>query len=231
MGRMNRRSFVQLGASIAGLAFASSGCGLQAPWAPWVRPRMPRIGWGSYGPREAFAKEYIDPFLQGLRNLGYVEGETIAIEWRFTSDQSNAELRRVAEEMVGLSVEVIVVGLGTGIGLELQKLTSTVPIVAPMISPVERGQVASLAHPGGNLTGPSTDTPGGPAKHLEMLREVVPGLSHVVFLVDGRAAVAAGADADWETFRITAAAIGLQAERVDLFSAADVEAAFETPAM
>src|SRR5262249_51992667 len=142
-----------------GLALVSSACGLQTPW---TRPRMPRIGWGGYGPREGAIDElYVRPFLDGLHDLGYVEGETIAIEGQFTSDLSNAELIRVANELVGLSLDVIVVGLGTGILLEVQKLTSAIPIVAPMLSPVERGQVASLAHPGGNLTGPSADTPGG----------------------------------------------------------------------
>jgi len=225
---VNRREFVRLGVSVAGLALATSACGLQAPWA---RPRIPRIAWGSYGPREAFARYYIDPFLQGLRDLGYVEGETIAIEWRFTSDQSNAELIRVADELVDLRVDVIVVGLGTGIQNEVTKATSIIPIVAPMLSPVERGLVTSLAHPGGTLTGPSTDTPGGTAKHVELLREVVPVLRQVAFLVDGRASVAVGANADWAGYRTVAEAAGLQAARVDLFSAADVEVAFETPAM
>jgi putative ABC transport system substrate-binding protein len=220
---------LQLGVSAAGLALATVGC---APSMPWDRPRIPRIAWGSYGPREgAITELYITPFLEGLRQNGYVEGETIAIDWRFAADQSNAELAHVARELVDLSPDVLVVGLGTGILLEAQRETSTIPIVGPLISPVQRGLVASLARPGGNITGPSVDTPGGFSKHLDLLREVVPGLRDIVFLVDGRATAAQGADADWELFRTAAEALDLHADRVNLLSANDVEVAFETPEM
>src|SRR5216683_4693088 len=176
MGPVSRRSFVQLGASVAGLGLAVSACGLQAPW---VRPRIPRIGYGSYGPRETFAKDYVDPFLQGMRDLGYVEGENIAIEWRFTSGSSNDEFRRVAEELVRQSVDVIVAPNSVGIGFELKRATSAIPILANMLAPVESGLVASLAHPGGNITGLSADVPGGWGKYVELLHEVVPRLERV----------------------------------------------------
>src|SRR4029077_2410983 len=165
---MKRREVMRLGASVAGLALASSGCGLQLQ-APWVRPRIPRIGYGSYGPREQYAKDYIDPFLEGMRDLGYVEGKTIAIEWHFTSSDSNDEFRRVAAELAQQSVDVIVAGNSVGIGLEAKQATSTIPIVAFMLLPVENGFVGSLAHPGGNVTGVSADLPGGEAKYVELL--------------------------------------------------------------
>ena len=206
----------------------STACGFRAPWAP---TRIPRIGYGSYGPREAFATEYMDPFLQGLRDLGYVEGENIAIDWRFTGDQSNEEFHRVATELVGLSVDAIVSAVGVGITFELKKLTTIIPIVAIMLAPVESGLVASLAHPGGNITGVTAETPGGFVKPLDLLREVVPGLTHVAFLVDGRGAVQEVASANWNSFMTSAESVGLEADRVDLVSGADVEAAFQTPAM
>jgi putative ABC transport system substrate-binding protein len=206
---------------------ATGACGVQAPW---VRRRLPRIAWGSYGPREgAITELYINPFLDGLRQSGYVEGDTIGIEWRFAADQTNSELARVAKELVELSPDVLVVGLGTGILLEAQRTTGTIPIVAPLIAPIQRGLVASLSHPGSNITGPSVDTPGGFTKHLDLLREVVPGMRDVAFLVDGRASAAQGADADWELFRTAAEVLDVHAERVNLVSADNVDAAFETP--
>jgi putative ABC transport system substrate-binding protein len=207
----------------------SSACALLPSGTP---AQIPRIGYGSYGPREAFTRDWIDPFLEGLRALGYVEGETIAIDWRFTRDQSNEEFHRVAAELVGLSPDVIVSGNAQGIALELKRATTRIPIVAYLLRAVESGFVADLAHPGGNLTGPAGDVPGSFVKPLDLLRDVVPGLAQVVILVDGRAVFNnVGPISGWELFRTEAEEAGLQAERVDVLSADDVEAIFETPAM
>jgi putative ABC transport system substrate-binding protein len=222
---MDRRRLLSGGAMATGLVVALSACGVQAPWAG--QRRRPRIGYGSYGPREAYAAAYIDPFVDGLRELGYTNGQTIDIDWRFTSDDSNAEFQRVVRELVDRSPDVLVSGDSVAIGNEMRQATTTIPIVAFLLSPVENGMVGSLARPGSNLTGVSADLPGGEAKYIELLREVVPHLESVALIVDNRPSVQPGSTR-WELFRIAAESVGIQSERVDVTSPDDVEAAFET---
>src|SRR5581483_7676870 len=98
-------------AGIAGLSAASAltlaagACSLQPPW---LSRRMPRIGYASYGPREAHESVNIGPFIDGLRELGYIEGETISIDWRFTVGDDNAEFKRVAAEVAQQPLDLIV---------------------------------------------------------------------------------------------------------------------------
>jgi putative ABC transport system substrate-binding protein len=122
-----------------------------------------------------------EPLRQGLRDLGYVEGQNLVLEAR-RSEGRNERWPDLAAELVRLKVHVIV-GSGTPATLAAKRATTTIPIVmAPTGDPVSTGLVASLAHPGGNVTGLMQLGAGLAAKRLELLKEVVPNLSRVAFL-------------------------------------------------
>ena len=126
-----------------------------------------------------------DPILkglrQGLRELGYVEGRNIRIEFR-TAQGHNERLPSLAQELVELKADVIVVG-STLATQAAQRATSTIPIVmATVADPVGSGLVASLAHPGGNVTGLSSMTAELSAKRLQLLKEAIPRLTRVAVL-------------------------------------------------
>jgi putative ABC transport system substrate-binding protein len=122
-------------------------------------------------------------FQQGLRELGYREGENIVIEFR-SADGSLERLSALADELVRLRVDVIVAGSTPG-AKAAQRATSTIPIVIPNVGdPVGSGLVASLAKPGGNITGLTTMSEELSGKRLELLREVVPRLRRLGALWD-----------------------------------------------
>jgi putative ABC transport system substrate-binding protein len=122
--------------------------------------------------------------LQGLRDLGYVVGQNIAIEYR-SADGKRDQLPDLAAELVRLKVDIIVAD-GTGPSLEAKKATSTIPIVmTSSTDPIGNGLVASLAHPGGNVTGLTSLTGELGGKLLELLRETVPRLSRVAMVSSG----------------------------------------------
>jgi len=128
----------------------------------------------------------IDAFRDGLRELGYVEGKNTVIEWRWAEGKLE-RLPNLATELVRLNVDVIVAGGSTSTGAA-KKATSKIPIVTAQVNdPVGSGLVASLARPGGNLTGLSTLVPEISGKRLEILKEVLPKLSRVVVLGDSAA--------------------------------------------
>jgi putative ABC transport system substrate-binding protein len=139
--------------------------------------KVPRIGYqsaGSSGERE-------EAFRQGLRELGYVEGQNIVIEWRFAQGKPD-QIPRNTAELVRLNVDVIVTG-GSTDTRAAKVATSTIPIVMTNESdPVGNGLVASLARPGGNITGLTTLSAELTGKRLELLKETLPRLSHVVAL-------------------------------------------------
>jgi len=123
----------------------------------------------------------VEAFRQGLRELGYVEGKTVVLEARYAEARVE-RLPELARELVGLKVDVIVASTDAVIAA-VKRETRTIPIVmAPSSDPVGSGFVASLARPGGNVTGLSAISPELSGKRLELLREVVPGLSRVAFL-------------------------------------------------
>jgi putative ABC transport system substrate-binding protein len=122
-----------------------------------------------------------EAFRQGLRELGYIEGQNIVIEWRFAKGETD-RIPELAAELVRLKVAVIVVG---GSALRAMNSSKTVPMVSVTASdPVGSGLVASLARPGGNITGFSMDAPGLIGKRLELLKESFPKLSRVAALYD-----------------------------------------------
>jgi putative ABC transport system substrate-binding protein len=126
---------------------------------------------------------YVDAFRQGLRDLGYVEGQTIAIEYRWAEGRS-ARLPLLATELVQLKVDVIVTQ-GEVMTRPVKEATGTIPIVmASSGDPVGAGIVASLARPGGNVTGLSSAAPDLAGKQLQLLKEAVPKVSRVSILYD-----------------------------------------------
>src|SRR5262245_64120044 len=118
----------------------------------------------------------LDAFRQGLRELGYIEGQTIIIEYRF-ADGRVERLAALAEELIGLKAEIIVADT-TASARAAKKVTSTIPIViASGSDPIQSGLVASLAKPGGNVTGLTNLIVELLGKRLELLKEVIPKVS------------------------------------------------------
>lgn len=145
---------------------------------PQKSEKLPRIGvLVSATPPHPFA----DAFRRGLRPLGYVEGENIAIEWRYTEGQSD-RAAALARELVQLGVDVIVAHFTPAVRAAMVA-TQTIPIVmAPAGAPVQTGFVDSLAHPGGNVTGLSAMDAELGGKRLQLLRELIPNLARVAAL-------------------------------------------------
>src|ERR1041384_5206484 len=141
--------------------------------------RVPRVGYLS-GCSLSSLESPIEAFRQGLREVGYVEGKNIVIEWREAKKLDH--VREVADELVGLKMDVII-SPGPAVTRPLKEATATVPIVmAQDTDPVGSGFVASLARPGGNITGLAALAPEMAGKQLEILKELAPRLSRVAIL-------------------------------------------------
>ena len=144
--------------------------------------QVPRIGFLTTSPSSTFP-DRIEAFRQGLRELGYIEGKSIVIEWRY-SEGKNDRLPALAAELVRLKVDVIVAG-GPTIIVFLKKATSAIPIVMVYhTDPVGTGLVSSLARPGGNITGLSRSNVDLTAKRLEILHETVPKAGRIAVLLN-----------------------------------------------
>jgi putative tryptophan/tyrosine transport system substrate-binding protein len=183
--------------------------------------KVPRIGflWASSGP----APDVRAGILQGLRELGYVEGKTIAIEHRYAEGKFE-RLPVLAAELVRLKVDVIVTG-GSTATRAAKEATSTIPIVMTNDNdPVASGFVVSLARPGSNITGVSTLRPELSGKRLDLLKEIVPGLSRVAVL--GASDNPGNAQALREV-EVAAAASKVQLQYLDIRSPQDIEPAFQ----
>jgi putative ABC transport system substrate-binding protein len=163
-----------------------------------------------------------DAFREGLRHLGYVEGKDIVIEWRSAEGQFD-RLPALAAELARLKVEVIVTA-GPTVTRPVKKATSTIPIVmAQDIDPVGNGFVASLARPGGNITGLATLSPEMSGKLLEILKEIIPRLSRLAVI--GNSANPGDAQTKKETER-AAEAFKVQLQYLDVQASKDIETAF-----
>jgi putative ABC transport system substrate-binding protein len=163
-----------------------------------------------------------DAFRHGLRDLGYVEGKNIVIEWR-SADGKLDRLPALAAELVRLKVDVIVTTGPTGTR-PAKEATSTIPIVmAQDIDPVGTGFVASLARPGGNITGLASLTPEISGKQLELLKEIVPRLSRVAVLWASSNPANAQLLREMES---NAGTLGLKIQAVDIEGPKDIQTAF-----
>jgi putative tryptophan/tyrosine transport system substrate-binding protein len=166
----------------------------------------------------------LEAFRQGLRELGYVEGQNLIIESRY-AEGSEERLPDLAAELVRLKVEVIVAG-GSSTIRAAQHATRTIPIVmAGSYDPVGRGLVASLARPGGNTTGVSTLGAELPGKRLELLKETVPQSARVAVLANP---AAGGYESVMHNLTGAAQALGLQLRVVELRRAEELDTAFAT---
>jgi putative ABC transport system substrate-binding protein len=145
-------------------------------------PKMPRIGFLAASSAASIAPR-AEAFRQGLRQLGYVEGKNIALEYRW-ADGNNARLPGLAAELVRLKVDIIV-SAGPAATRSAKAATSSIPIVMAFDpDPVGSKFVASLARPGGNVTGLSAVAPDIAAKQLELLKQIMPKLARVAVVDD-----------------------------------------------
>jgi putative ABC transport system substrate-binding protein len=168
----------------------------------------------------------LSAFRQGLRELGYVEGQNLVIEYRSADGQAE-QFPNLASELVRLNVDVIVTR-GTPAALAAKRATATTPIVmASSGDPVRAGIVASLAHPGANVTGLAAFATDVQGKLLELLREVLPQLARVAFLFNMSNPVL---QAQWKEVGPIARSMGLRSQLLDVRTALDLEPAFDTAA-
>jgi ABC-type uncharacterized transport system substrate-binding protein len=183
--------------------------------------KAPRIGFLSSLSSSSITAR-TESFRQGLHELGYVEGKNIVIEWRYA--EGNADrLKELAAELVRLKVDVIVTG-GPAVNRPAKEATATIPIVLAFDNdPVGNGFAASLARPGGNITGLSTHYPEISGKQLELLKEIVPKLSRVAVL--GNSTVPGNEQALRET-ELAAGAFGVKLQYLDVQNPKEIELAF-----
>ena len=213
---MKRREFIAL---LGGAA---------AAWPLAARAQqaaMPVIGYLNAQALEGFTERLLRGFRQGLREAGYIEGENVAIEYRWAENQYD-RLPTLANELVRRRVPVIV-GVGALASVFAAKAaTTTIPIVfvAPD-DPVKLGLVASLARPDGNLTGVNFFSGELTAKRLEVLRELVPGVARVAILVNPANLTVDSTLRDVET---AARAMGLQIKVFNASTSREIDTAFIT---
>jgi putative ABC transport system substrate-binding protein len=183
--------------------------------------KLPRIGFLSTLSFSAMA-DRIETFRQGLRELGYVEGKNIVIEWRYADDRPD-RVSELAAELVRLKVDIIVTG-GNSATQAAKKATNSIPIVMTRASdPITSGFVVSLARPGGIITGLSTLSPEINGKRLELLRETVPKLSRVAVL---GTSTSPGNAQELREVEVTAGALRVKLQYLDVLTGKDIEPAF-----
>jgi putative ABC transport system substrate-binding protein len=187
--------------------------------------KVPRIGFQTDAPVSAVTAR-IEAFRQGLRELGYAEGKNIVIEWR--SAEGKPERRgELAAELVRLNVDVIV-SAGPSVTRAVREASSTIPIVMGQdTDPVGSGFVASLARPGGNITGLAALAPEMSGKQLELLKQIVPKLSRVAVI--GNSTTPGDAQALRETV-LAAGSLEVYLRYLDVLDPKDIETVFRAAA-
>src|SRR4030095_16315419 len=187
------------------------------------QPQKPaRVGFLLFG--GATDSPRTQAFRQGLHQLGYVEGKNISIERR-AAEGNIQRLDELAAEIVHLKVNVFVVS-GNAVTRAAKKATSTIPIVTTLVSdPVENGFIASLARPGGNITGLTSLGAELSGKRLALLKEIVPRLSNVVVL--GNSSTPGNPQALQQTESV-AKALNMKLIHKNIQTSADIEAVFKT---
>jgi putative ABC transport system substrate-binding protein len=211
---MRRREFITL---ISGAA---------AAWPLSVRaqqPAMPVIGFLDIRSPDTLMEDRLRAFRQGLKDTGYVERENVAIEYRWAENQVD-RLPELTAELVRRRVAAIVTTSGPIAVFAAKAATTTIPIVFIMNDdPVRLGLVASLARPGGNLTGINILTIELVAKRLELLRELVPAAAHLAMLVSATSAETTVRDVE-----PVARSVGVQIQFFNVSTIRELDAAFAT---
>ncbi len=218
----NRKSKIQnpkwVGIVAIGVAFAMCGAVAQAQQPK----KVPRIGLLSPFSPSATASWH-QAFRQGLRDLGWVEGKNISIEYRY-ADGKNDRLPDLAADLVRLKVDIIVASVNTD-ALVAKNATRIIPIVvASAGDPVAIGLVASLARPGGNITGLSQISPELTGKRLELLKEIVSKLSRVAVIWNPQGTTS---PLSWKEIQLPARELGIQLHSLEVRSPKDFDKAFE----
>ena len=204
---------------LAVMAFMLALCGAVAQ-AQQVK-KIPRIGFLVPGSAASYSVR-IEAFRRGLRDLGHVEGKDIAIEYRY-ADGKLERLPDFAAELIRLKSDLIVV-VGTDTTAAAKNATKEIPIVMTNAGdPVRAGFVASLARPGGNITGLASNPSGLYGKRLELLKEALPKLTRVGILTDPEAPASAAA---FKETQAAAQALGLKLQLLEVRTADDIEEAF-----
>jgi putative ABC transport system substrate-binding protein len=212
-GQIERRAFITL----LGGATAAWPLAARAQQAG----KLPTIGFLGGATPSAFG-QLVAAFVQRLRELGWIEGRTVTIEVRWAEGRSE-RFAEIAAEFVRLKVDVIVTS-GPPV-FAAKKATSVIPIVfATVADPLGTGLVASLARPGGNVTGLSLTSPELAGKRLELLREAIPGLRQLAIMANANYPPSM-----WELDEVEAAArpLGIETIALKIRQAADIASAFE----
>jgi putative ABC transport system substrate-binding protein len=179
-----------------------------------------RIGFLRAGPPP---KAWVEAFQQGLRERGYVEGQNVTVEFRFT-DGSLDQLPQLAEELVGLKVDVVVASAGAAAVAAAKAVTSVPVVFVAVYDPVELGLVPNLGRPGGNVTGLAVSSADLAGKRLELLREIVPKLRRVAVL--SHPANAAN-PIQLKGAEVAARTLGVQLQPVPVQGPPDLDSAFK----
>jgi putative ABC transport system substrate-binding protein len=208
---MRRREFLTvLGGAVA---WPLSAHAQQSPAKKW------QMGFLAQG-----YEKFYDALFEGLRELGYTEGREFVVERRYAQGHSE-RFQEFATEMVRLKVDIVIVST-TPAAMAVKNATTTIPVVFPnAISPVESGLVDSLAHPGGNITGGAAQTAALSTKRLEILKEVVPGLSRVAVLWNAANPALAY---PWRQTQAAAGDLAVALRPLEVRDPKDIESAFAT---
>jgi putative ABC transport system substrate-binding protein len=220
-----QRSEISKATALGAMVFALCSL-LLAPCSSGLAQQLkelPRIGFlDPTSPTVSAAR--IEAFRRGLRKIGYTEGNNIAIDYRF-ADGKSERLRDLASELVGLNVNVIIARAIPG-AIAAKQATTTIPIVfVGVADAVAAGLVASLAHPGGNITGLTSLAPELSGKRLELLRETFPKVSRVAVL---RNPSDAGDPILWKETQAAAQTLGMQLQSLEVRNENDLRNAFDS---
>jgi putative ABC transport system substrate-binding protein len=208
---MKRREFITFLGSVAAAW----------PLAASAQSKIPRIGFMGNS-TAALEANLVDAFREGLREHGYEEGRNIVIEYRW-ADGKYDQFPALVAELIAAKVDAIVTA-GTPAALAVKRATTTVPLVMVAVGdPVGTGLVPSLARPGGNLTGLSSIAPDLEGKRLQLLREVVPALSHVAMFINSLNPFHVSS---MNQARAAAQAMGIKLQLHDIRKSEDLDDAF-----
>jgi len=211
---VRRREFITL--------FGGAAVGWPLAASAQTQPKIPRVGI-AFSSTPMANKHLVEAFRQGLRELGYVEGQTILLEIRSAEGRSE-RMPELMAELVGLKVDVLVAS-GAPAALAAKNATQSIPIVMTASDPVGLGLVGSLSRPGGNVTGLSYLGEEIPAKRLQLLKELVPGLARVGVL---RNLLNPMNPILWKATEVAAQRLGVALEAVEVRGPEDFAAAFAT---
>jgi putative tryptophan/tyrosine transport system substrate-binding protein len=239
MTLVSRRRFVGgvAGLSVAALGAATTGWlamnGFRLPMGTvpqvgrvarlgYIGPNIEELPGATSGFQAETGSDPVEAFRQGLRERGWSEGQNLAIEWRFVEPQDDQRQMAVATELVGLHVDVIVALSVRSVSAAMQA-TSMIPIVMGIrTDPIQSGFVASLAHPGGNVTG-LAGIPDLNAKLLELFKALDPGLSRVGALWD---TLNPGVQLNLASLRSAAQALGVEVLSMPAHALDEIDSAF-----